>query len=783
MDMMMSPLLGTCNWLAKEVNSPQDGAVRRCACQARVGFQNVCLITLVMCAERIQDSLENIDSPSSVAYLLYCGALLAYYFWVWTVDQRRKRNGGWPSRSQKREEDEEDPLRVKVWILLQVLWGLQSQLYVSCFRFRASAAVALLFVRVPWGIFLGLLLPVNMNSTYWQLQTSGHSASSALWKSLFQGAGLVAIHLLRARYEDTLHRAKLAAGRERMAVLHQQWRAESQRASFQGLLDSMFDASCVCDNLGNVVSSTPHMDALLLGPRAVGHVDSLCGLSLADFARGRLERERVQRFLSDVSGCSAARRIQLSLTRMSSKAGTIEVTMSGITMPATAGEDGIAGTTLFIGMQMAPEVSLEPDEDQDLDEAWHGTHGLDEVQKRAMRAHPLPVASPCAGSIRSGCSEWPAARQRAFSVSSSPPILEVVEDKRLCGGDGADCLPAEAVVRVEGKLGPCNLDSIELGSRVLCFDHLSGCLKYSEVVEIKVHEAPAPDMVMVGLEDGAELMMTADHPLLTQEHQGGNKLDCPIRAGDLKPGHHSLEVLKVAPVLVQSVRRVPQQAPTTRLVSLSVRQPHRHSVFVASGSGKGALHSVGVASASVGVMPEMLPLQLRLRKTFMDMPEEREEGLQPKSSSAPILALGGGDCAPCGAEGQPMPHDVSAVTSIYEHSSLSCGSSAATHFSSCTGEEVVIVGRGVEDRRVAGATSSSLMRLSALMDSKAKGLRSLGSLGHEGGWCYPCLMNCWQDAKPCRYGIGCSRCHEAHTKGDLKKVNRGRKRELAALAA
>jgi len=55
------------------------------------------------------------------------------------------------------------------------------------------------------------------------------------------------------------------------------------------------------------------------------------------------------------------------------------------------------------------------------------------------------------------------------------------------------------------------------------------------------------------------------------------------------------------------------------------------------------------------------------------------------------------------------------------------------------------------------------------MQVKRAGLKSIGSAGHEQGWCYPCLMQNWHNSdRPCRYGVGCSRCHEDHTKKHLK---------------
>jgi hypothetical protein len=54
------------------------------------------------------------------------------------------------------------------------------------------------------------------------------------------------------------------------------------------------------------------------------------------------------------------------------------------------------------------------------------------------------------------------------------------------------------------------------------------------------------------------------------------------------------------------------------------------------------------------------------------------------------------------------------------------------------------------------------------------GMASLGSEGHCTGQCIPCLMQVrWQAgrcAEPCKFGVECGRCHEAHTEEELQKI-------------
>lgn len=63
---------------------------------------------------------------------------------------------------------------------------------------------------------------------------------------------------------------RLASERGRIESLRARLWAEAQRATFRGMLDTVFDASCVCSLDGGILSSTPQMDTVLLGQLAVG---------------------------------------------------------------------------------------------------------------------------------------------------------------------------------------------------------------------------------------------------------------------------------------------------------------------------------------------------------------------------------------------------------------------------------------------------------------------------------------------------------------------------------
>lgn len=52
------------------------------------------------------------------------------------------------------------------------------------------------------------------------------------------------------------------------------------------------------------------------------------------------------------------------------------------------------------------------------------------------------------------------------------------------------------------------VEEVRLGQRVLCMDHLSGAVKYAEVVEVEAREEVEPELLEVVLEDGTEVCVS-----------------------------------------------------------------------------------------------------------------------------------------------------------------------------------------------------------------------------------------------------------------------------------
>jgi len=271
------------------------------------------------------------------------------------------------------------------------------------------------------------------------------------------------------------------------------------------------------------------------------------------------------------------------------------------------------------------------------------------------------------------------------------------------------------------------------------------------------------------------VQMTADHPVFADS--AGH-----VRAKDLQPGVNSLDVLKVVPVPVRSVRAVPNAPTSTKIVSLSVHQPQRHSLFVACSADE-ASGSVAVASASLASPEESLPLKLRLKNTFIDVVDLPTPSRRCRRSST-MPPLSPSMEAPALPEEQRVPSSRESSASLQSSSLGSVPVSSQMSAPTCRSDEVVVVlSKSVEDRRLCGWAASGHARLSKVLRVKRAGLKSMGSIGHAEGWCYPCLMENWRNPdRPCIFGLGCSRCHEHHNKRQVKKARYSKPRTTTTIA-
>jgi len=378
------------------------------------------------------------------------------------------------------------------------------------------------------------------------------------------------------------------------------------------------------------------------------------------------------------------------------------------------------------------------------------------------------------------------ARQRFIpaSVHSAPAMLVErsgakdaaegrqgeVSGEALACMDG-DCLPPDALVWLEGEAIPRRLEDVTPGRRILCFDRLGGHLKHAAVIDAR-KESGKVVWAKVTLDDGTVLDVTADHPVQPVGTGGVVKDSKPaVNAGDLQPGIDSLMVLKVVPVKVQRVETVSSERPR---IYMTVQQPERHAVFVATNRNAGnndIVQSVAVESANVGKTESM---RVTVSNTFLKVEEDTDTSLVPKlrySHSSPPgwledpeaeeRAGGGGR----GGGGRPPAKEWDIESQETPPSCISQGEASII----LTGPLAPIWDNsGHLKTHVVGIQSSAVASQAVLSDYlgvKATGLASIGSLRHAANDCNVCLFENrrqHRNGKPCFKGAFCERCHECH---------------------
>jgi len=275
-----------------------------------------------------------------------------------------------------------------------------------------------------------------------------------------------------------------------------------------------------------------------------------------------------------------------------------------------------------------------------------------------------------------------------------------------------------------------------------------------------------------------------------------------IKAGELKPSTHSLQVLRLVSVPVKEVQffrnattstesadAACKLAPSER-VSLSVHQPERHSIFVASQpSGQG---SMAVASSSIDAHRSTYH-RYAVKNTFVAVPDEAEcvpVRRRQRGSSVPATARLSrlSTCDHGASKPVASTHSARSIASS-RASNMSCMSSVLSHRSKPgASSQVVLRMSGSVDRRFMGVKRcqngpEAAVTLSEVLWLQSRGLQSIGTRKHCEGQCCPCLMQAWHNMSdgdenpPCKHGLLCDRCHAPHDKKDIKEIRtEGRRR-------
>lgn len=367
--------------------------------------------------------------------------------------------------------------------------------------------------------------------------------------------------------------------------------------------------------------------------------------------------------------------------------------------------------------------------------------------------------------------------QSSQSAASAPPILvspdwkSTLEEHLLfehaspCTGD---CLQEDDFVWTDHSSHPIPVKKLSKGQRVLCYDRLSKGLKHAEVLNVAVQSDPV-QWATITLIDGSSIRVTADHPFLTEAHQRLPSMpglgEVPVRACELKPHISKILVMKLVPVDVHSVELDPlEDLKEQARVTVDIRQPTRHSVFVSSRYQENPGSAVAVGASNLDLMTQ--DYVIRPHQTFLRVFDSKPKLRRTNSSPG---------CLESSLENIPKVSVAQRGSiSIKSSSSPSTMSSSATslHAEHCTiriGTELRPVpdasgcGRAVD--AISAPDDVSRMGLQDYLRVQRSGIPSLGSFQHDQGACRACWFENQRQHgrfKNCSLGIMCDRCHFDH---------------------
>jgi hypothetical protein len=308
----------------------------------------------------------------------------------------------------------------------------------------------------------------------------------------------------------------------------------------------------------------------------------------------------------------------------------------------------------------------------------------------------------------------------------------------------------------------------------------------------------------VTLADGTSLKVTADHPVqpVPPDAEARGKLGPwnmsePIQAGQLKPGVDHLLVLKVSPVEVQS--SVLHEEVGNR-IALSIQQPERHTIFVASpGQQIGCLQTMAVESSAAISRPalDIKNTFLNVKETFASFEQHMyyvQQGqsnsapasIHPKTRSARSASPPKSPTSPKSPLSPKSPSMLQVLNRLSDlkgsSSSLSLSNPSSTSDRSSGKSATVVIGGPYvpvldQDGRATGvqvANPENGVALRSIIGLRNTGLRSLGSVAHQHCDCKPCAFENrrqFYSTRPCNKGSLCEFCHEPH-QTELRKAKR-----------
>jgi hypothetical protein len=524
----------------------------------------------------------------------------------------------------------------------------------------------------------------------------------------------------------------------------------------QETLVSMLCDSCV--ELGTdgdtVIRSTPHLDTLLQ--------QKVEGCRLSSFLPSD---ESEQKRVSDAFQRARTGPIALPVTLLSKKlqASNLDLFMvrrrardskSDVVYSERGEEHGDFG--FLVGFQVKHDDSASSELVQEEDCAESST--TDRQKFDADTQNTDDVAMACFGNY---CPVPPALSD-----------LSAIEEPLV-----PSCLPAKAVVWIENHSFPTALSNISPGERVLCFDNLGQGVAYATVTSA-CPATPKHDLVVLTLDDGAIVEMTADHPVTVHT---GKASEC-IRADELQSGQHSVMVMRLTPCLVSRVDHVacPTQvecdsnqitdsvhAPYGSWMTIAVHHPERFEPLIASRDSHGTVAPpIAVGSCN----RDLDTKKISTKNTFLCIDPYEKAQVRKTSSAPPSVMLTSSAVERILASSKHRASSASSRRSSSHQCASTAGgddcSSGLSSYSSQTGTSAETNAK-VKIGQTADIDNGGAVALSDVLRMKDAQILSMGSTHCAQAVCNPCSFHFTYVRSPlrkgpCKASYLCEYCHDGH---------------------
>eukprot|EP00913_Durusdinium_trenchii_P014709 g13799.t1 len=210
----------------------------------------------------------------------------------------------------------------------------------------------------------------------------------------------------------------------------------------------------------------------------------------------------------------------------------------------------------------------------------------------------------------------PSIAETAQSAPANPDRLALLKGTARC-----DCLPLTAKVYLEGRPAAVPASQLEVGDRLLCYDHLAGSIRFVDVNDCGVVSGEC-EWSHITMADGTSVSVTAEHPVRVVGEVdsdgrgafglGGGQV---VNAGQLRPEKDMLKILRLGAVPVQTMHLKSSQEPRVRVnLHQSLACTERYSLFCSQGSGA---EMTAVAVESSDALEGRGPSDLQVQNTFI----------------------------------------------------------------------------------------------------------------------------------------------------------------------